>query len=96
MADGRLGQAEAIACCSEAPKVPNCEKDTQQIKVEMAISWGHTKDYYYEFDLVQAGRHRGAMATNFNAGCELRKKISAGKPSSVEVPSDGYEEMSDE
>jgi hypothetical protein len=29
VANGRLGKAEAIACCRKAAKVPNCEKYPQ-------------------------------------------------------------------
>ena len=53
--------AVLIACRREAAQVPDREKDAQQVEVEMAITLAHTKNYYYEFDLVQAGRHRGAM-----------------------------------
>jgi hypothetical protein len=71
MANGRLGQTEAIARSSEAAKIPNCEEDTQQIEVKMIINSAHTKNYNYEFDLVQAGRHRTAMATPFNTAFDL-------------------------
>ena len=99
MADSRLGQTEAFACCGEAAKIPNREKDTQQIKVEMVINLAHTENYYYEFDLVQAGRHRDVMAAHFNPASDPRKKISASKLSSAAGLSicrqftDGYKEM---
>ena len=66
MADGRLGQAEALARGSEAAKIPNREKDTQQVEIERVINLAHTKNYNYEFDLEQAGRHRAAMDTRFD------------------------------
>jgi hypothetical protein len=51
----------------------------------MVINPLHTTNYNYEFDLVQADRHRAAMATHFSAAPNLCKQISAGKLSSVEV-----------
>ncbi|MGH6716004.1 MAG: hypothetical protein ACREDC_07435 [Bradyrhizobium sp.] len=83
MADGRLGQAEAVARGGEAAKIPNCEKDTQQIQVEMIISWAHAKNNYYEFDLVQASQHHDAMAPHFNTVVGPRMKANAGKLSSA-------------
>jgi hypothetical protein len=66
MADGRLGQAEALARGREAAKIPDREKDAQQVEVERAINLAHTKNYNYEFDLEQADRHRAAMDTRFD------------------------------
>lgn len=82
MADGRLGQAEAIARGSEAAKIPDREKDAEQIEIEMPINLVHAKNYNYEFDLVQAGRHRAAMDSD-TAICA--SKTSADKLSIVEV-----------
>ena len=93
MANGRLGQTEAVARGSEAAKIPNCKKDTQQIKVKMVINPAHTKNYNYEFDLVQAGRHRTAMATHFNAASDMCVQISAGKLSIAEVLSEAIAQI---
>jgi hypothetical protein len=37
----------------------------------MIINSAHTKNYNYEFDLVQSGRHRTATATPFNTAFDL-------------------------
>src|SRR5262245_59079924 len=66
MADGRLGQTEAVTRGSEAAKIPDRKKDPQQVEVKMVISLAHTKNYNYEFDLVQAARHRAAIGTRFD------------------------------
>jgi hypothetical protein len=52
----------------------------------MVINSVHTTNYNYEFDLVQADRHRAAMATHFGAA-DLCKQFSADKLSSAEVSS---------
>lgn len=88
MANGWLSEAEAVASSSETSKIPNREKDSQQVEVQMTISRVHTKNYNYEFDLVQGCRHRAAMTTHFNTATDLCRQISAGKLSSAELLSD--------
>lgn len=88
MADGRLSQAEALARRSEAAKIPNREEDTQQVEVERVISVAHTKNYNYEFDLVQAERHRAAMDTRFDRASDICEQISRWQASIVEVLSE--------
>ena len=102
MADGRLGQAETVASCGEAAKIPDREKDAEQIEVKMAITLAHAKNYNYEFDLVQAGRHRDAMeadaASDWLFGSERSKR--PGCADAVErakiVPAAVIKEMSNE
>ena len=59
----------------------------------MVINPAHTKNYNYEFDLVQAGRHRTAMATHFNAASDMCVQISAGKLSIAEVLSEAIAQI---
>ena len=58
MADRRLGQAEALARGGETAKIPNCEKDTQQIEVKMVLTWLMQRIITMNLTLVQPGRHR--------------------------------------
>jgi hypothetical protein len=98
MANGRLGQTEAVARGSETAKIPDCKKDPQQIQVKMVINPAHTKNYNYEFDLVQAGRHRAAMATHFNVASNMCVQSALGRlaiaaASIIQQFADGYKEM---
>jgi TolA-binding protein len=58
MADRRLGEPEPVARGSQASKIPNCEKDPQQIEVKIIINPAHEAIYNYESVLVLAGRSR--------------------------------------